>query len=179
MTDPIKSKSEEASSSQSYTDNKGRARWVRNDEVAAVVKQLGEYLIIGGYPEDHAKRYGQLAHTISRMPELIDTLAANKQLNSIAGVGGIITNYIEEIVRTGTTAKFKDDQYGALPPLSVLELTAINNLGAKTARMLYQDHAIGSMKSLCKALTEGQLTGIKGVGPKMIETIAKHCDDEC
>ena len=166
----------ETTGEQSYTDDKGRTRWHRNDEVAAVVKQLGEYLIIGGYPEDHAKRYGQLAHTISRMPELIDTLYKNEQLGTIAGVGGIITSYIEEIVRTGTTGKFKDHQYGKPPPLSVLELTAINNLGAKTARTLYQDQGIDSMKSLCKALAEGKLTGIRGIGPKMIESIAGLCD---
>ncbi len=162
-------------SNQSYTDEKGRTRWHRNDEVAAVIKQLGEYLIIGGYPEGHAKRYGQLAHTISRMPDLIDTLDENQQISTIPGVGGIITSYIEEIVRTGTTSKFNDDQYGKPPPLSVLELTAIKNLGAKTARMLYQDHAIDSLKSLCKAQSAGKLTGIKGIGPKMIETIASHC----
>ena len=163
------------SKSSSYKDAKGRKRWHRNDEVAAVVKQLGEYLIIGGYPEDHAKRYGQLAHTISRMPELIDTLEQNKQLNTIAGIGGTITGYLEEIIRTGTTSKFKDDQYGKPPPLSVLELTSIDNLGAKTARTLYQDHAIDSMKSLCAALNDGRLAGIKGIGPKMLEAIGKHC----
>ena len=158
-----------------YTDEKGRKRWHRNDEIGAVVKQLGEYLIIGGYPEDHAKRYAQLAHTISRMPDSIDTLAQNQQLSTIAGVGGTITGYLDEIVRTGTTEKFNDDQYGTPPPLSVLELTAINNLGAKTARTLYQDHAIDSLESLCSALKEGRLSGIKGIGPKMIETLSKHC----
>lgn len=164
-----------ASSHNSYTDDKGRKRWHRNDEVAAVVKQLGEYLIIGGYPEEHAKRYAQLAHTISRMPELIDSLAANQQLTTIAGVGGTITGYIDDIVNTGTTIKFQDDLYGQPPPLSVLELTSINNLGAKTARMLYQDHGIDSMKSLCNALKEGRLNTIKGIGPKMLTTIGSHC----
>jgi DNA polymerase (family 10) len=161
--------------SKPYTDAKGRTRWHRNDEVAAIVKQLGEYLIIGGYPEEHAKRYAQLAHTISRMPELIDTLAENDQLNSIPGVGGIITGYIDEIVRTGTTEKFNDDQYGTPPPLTVLELTTVDKLGAKTARTLYQDYGIDSMKALCVALNDGKLKGIKGIGPKMTDTIAGHC----
>jgi len=158
-----------------YTDEKGRTRWHRNDEIAGIVKQLGEYLIIGGYPEDHAKRYGQLAHTISRMPELIDTLAEEERLNSIPGIGGIITGYVDEIIRTGTTEKFNDNQYGDPPPLTVLELTAINKLGAKTARTLYQDHGIDSMHALCDALEQGRLKGIKGIGPKMIQTITELC----
>lgn len=162
---------------KSYKDAKGRKRWHRNDEVAATVKQLGEYLIIGGYPEDHAKRYGQLAHTISRMPELIDSLTENDQLNSIPGVGGTITGYIEEIVQTGTTDKFNDSQYGKPPPLTVLELTSIEKLGAKTARSLYQDHGIDSMNSLCAALADGRLKGIKGIGPKMLSTIGQRCSE--
>jgi len=159
-----------------YTDKKGRLRWVRNDEVAATVKQLGDYLIIGGYPEEHAKRYAQLAHTISRWPESIDKIAKADELDTLPGVGGVITGYLSEIVKTGTTEKFNDDQYGPPPPRSVLELTDIERLGAKTARMLYQEHKIDSMKSLCKAAGKGELKGIKGIGPKMLETINDLCD---
>jgi len=159
-----------------YKDAKGRTRWYRNDEVAATVKQLGDYLIIGGYPEEHAKRYAQLAHTISRWPESIDAIAANEQLNSLPGVGGVITGYLDEIITTGTTEKFNDDQYGKPPPRSVLELTSIERLGAKTAKMLYQDYGIDSLKALCSQLNSGKLAGIKGIGPKMRETIKRVCD---
>lgn len=159
-----------------YKDAKGRTRWYRNDEVAAIVKQLGDYLIIGGYPEEHAKRYAQLAHTISRWPESIDNIAANDQLNSLPGVGGVITGYLDEIINTGTTEKFNDDQYGKPPPRSVLELTSIERLGAKTARMLYQDHGIDSLNALCKQLNSGKLKGVKGIGPKMQDTIKQVCD---
>jgi len=159
-----------------YKDAKGRTRWVRNDEVGAIVKQLGDYLIIGGYPEEHAKRYAQLAHTISRWPESIDKIADAENLDSLPGVGGVITGYLDEIIRTGTTEKFNDDQYGTPAPRSVLELTSIERLGAKTARMLYQEHGIDSMKSLCKHAKLGKLKGIKGIGPKMLSTIDDLCN---
>ncbi len=158
-----------------YKDAKGRVRWIRNDEVGEIIKQLGDYLIIGGYPEEHAKRYAQLAHTISRWPESIDKIAKADALDSLPGVGGVITGYLDEIIRTGTTEKFNDNQYGEPPPRSVLELTSIERLGAKTARMLYQEHGIDSMKSLCKAAKKGQLKGIKGIGPKMLATIGEVC----
>lgn len=162
-------------SKKSYTDEKGRKRWVRNDEIAVVLKQLGEYLIIGGYPEAHAKRYAQLAHSVSRWPEPVDKLAKAEELNTIPGVGGVITGYLQEIILTGTTEKFNDDQYGKPPPRSVLELTAIERLGPKTARLLYQEHQISSLNALCKALGEGRLKGVKGLGPKMLATIAEQC----
>lgn len=160
---------------QKYKDAKGRTRWIRNDEVGGIVKQLGDYLIIGGYPEEHAKRYAQLAHTISRWPESIDKIATNENLDSLPGVGGVITGYLDEIIRTGTTEKFDDDQYGTPPPRSVLELTEIERLGAKTAKMLYQEHGIDSLKSLCKYAKAGKLVGIKGIGPKMLSTIDALC----
>ena len=160
---------------KTYRDDKGRTRWVRNDEVALVVKQLGDYLIIGGYPEDHAARYARIAHAISRWPECVDALARDGQLTEIPGVGGVITGYLTEIIETGTTEKFNDDQYGKPPPHSVLELTAIDRLGAKTARLLYQEHGIDSLKKLCAALEEGALDGVRGLGPKMRETISRHC----
>jgi len=165
-------------SKPSYQDQKGRTRWKRNDEIALVVKNLGDYLIIGGYPEQHAKRYAQLANTLSRWPEPVDELARNDQLNSIPGVGGVITGYIDEIVRTGTTAKFDDDQYGPPPPRTVLELTAIERLGAKTARLLYQSHGIDSLEKLCAAVKNGELSNTKGIGPKMLDTIRSHCKQE-
>ena len=158
-----------------YRDEKGRTRWIRNDEIAATVKQLGDFLIIGGYPEDHAKRYAQIAHTVSRWPESIDTLAVDDRLNEIPGVGGVITGYLQDIIATGTTDKFDDDQYGKPPPRSVLELTDIERLGAKTARTLYQEHGIDSLQHLCTALADGSLDGIRGIGPKMRDTLSKQC----
>ena len=175
MTDKLNNHSTTAGE-PCYIDKKGRKRWHRNDEVADVVKQLGDYLIIGGYPPAHAKRYARLAHTISRMPELVDALAETNQLESITGVGGTITGYLEEIVRTGTTAKFDDNQYGELPPRSVLELTSVHKLGAGTARVLYREHGIDSLQSLCQALADGRLAGIRGIGPTMLNTIRAQCD---
>lgn len=162
-------------SSKNYTDAKGRTRWTRNDEVAFVIKQLGEYLIIGGYPEAHAKRYAQLAHTISRWPELIDQMASTNRLEELPGVGGTITVYVQEIIDTGTTHKFDDDQYGSPPPRSVLELTTIERLGAKMAKRLYQDLGIDSLQQLCVALKQGRLDGFKGLGPKMKQAISEKC----
>lgn len=159
---------------KSYKDAKGRTRWKRNDDIAVIVKQLGEYLIIGGYPEEHAKRYAQIAHTISRWPTPVDKLAKDDDLNSLPGVDGVITGYLQEIIDTGTTAKFDDDQYGPPPPKTVLELTEIDRLGAKTARTLFQDHGIDSMKKLKQAAKSGDLNGIKGLGPKMLEKITQH-----
>lgn len=160
--------------SEPYTDEKGRPRWRRNDEIAELLKRLHDYLVIGGYPEDHAARYPRLAHTISRLPELLDTIRAEGRLGSIPGVGGTITTILEELLATGTCEKMRLHGEETGTPLSVLELTEIPRLGAKTAKLLYQEHGIDGLATLREALDEGRLDGAKGVGAKMIETMQAH-----
>ena len=83
-------------------------------------------------------------------------------------VPGIIGQYIG----TGTCDKW--DEWKNRTPESVLELTEIPGVGAKTARTLYRDHHIDGLKKLKKALDNDELTGVKGVGKKTIETMRRH-----
>lgn len=158
-----------------YKDEKGRVRWSRNDEIAKIVKQLGEFLIIGGYPENHAKRYAQLSYTISRWPESVEVMSSEDRLNELPGVGGVVASYVQEIVETGYTSKFEDDQYGNPPPRTVLEMTSVKGLGAKTVKTLYQEHGITSLNELCEFLDTGCIDQIKGIGMKTRDQILDRC----
>jgi hypothetical protein len=71
-------------SSPSYIDAKGRTRFHENDELAEQLKRLGQFLVVGGYPAQHAARYPKLAHTISRHPEpLRQIYEASSAISSI------------------------------------------------------------------------------------------------
>ena len=89
-----------AKQDQAYVDEKGRTRWRRNDQVAEYLKQLYDFLVIGGYEETHARRYPQLAYTISRHPGLIDQLHAEGRLAEIQGIGGVVAQIIGECIET-------------------------------------------------------------------------------
>jgi len=161
---------------ESYVDQKGRLRWRLNDEIGERLKQLGDFLIIGGYEESHAQRYGKLAHTISRYPESVARLHEEGRLKEIPGVGGTIAEIISELIKTGTCAKMED--WAKRVPKSVLELTAITGLGAKTIRTLYSQHGIESLSALKKALDRGVLDGVKGMGAKTIARMRRHVKAE-
>lgn len=160
----------------SYVDAKGRLRWHHNDKVAAQIKQLGDFLIIGGYEELHAKRYGKLAHTISRYPRSVVQLHKEGRLNEIPGVGATIAEIIGEFLRTGTCSKM--EQWADRVPRTVLELTAIPGLGAKTIRTLYAEHGIKSLNTLRKALDKGVLVGARGIGDKTVERIQRFITEQ-
>ena len=161
----------------SYIDEKGRTRWRCNDELARRLSQLYDLLVIGNYEESHASRYPRLAHTISRYPESIRTLQAEGRLSEIRGIAGVITNIVTELLENGTCRKMEvGDEYFTPPPRTVLELTEIPRIGAKTARMLYQDFGIDSLAKLERALRRGQLADVKGIGKGTIATIRKHLE---
>lgn len=162
---------------ETYTDSKGRTRWHCNDELAGKLKELYDYLVIGNYEESHAARYPRLAHTISRHEESIRVMAKEGRLTSINGVSKIIEKIITEILDKGSCSKMDEgDEYFTPPPRSVLELTKIPRLGAKTARTLYQEHGIDSLASLAKAIADDSIKDVKGVGKGMIKTMQEFID---
>ena len=155
-----------------YVDDKGRKRWHCNDELAEQLKRLYEFLVIGNYEESHAARYPRLAHAISRYPESVESLKAEGRLEEIPGVSKIIAGIICELVETGTCNKMeRGDEFFTPPPKSVLELTEVPRLGAKTAKLLFQEHGIDSMETLAKAAQDGSLEKIKGIGKSMVAAI--------
>lgn len=160
---------------QSYTDQKGRKRWRGNDRVADQIKGMGDYLIICGYDESHAKQYGRVAYTISRFPESVIQLYQEGRLNKIPGVGATIAGIIGEFLKTGTCAKM--EQWVHRVPKTVLELTEIPGLGAKTIRVLSRKYKIRSLKDLKTALEENKLQGIKGIGDKTLDTMRHYVSE--
>ena len=159
----------------SYTDQKGRPRWRRNDEIAEKLQQLHDILVIGGYEESHAARYPRLAYAISRHPESIVELHREGRLSTISGVGETIAEIIGEFIETGTCTKL--EEFAEHTPKTVLELTAIPKLGTKTAKALYDVLGVDSLASLSEALDEGKLEGFKGMGKKTLETMRQHISE--
>ena len=161
----------------SYKDAKGRERWSCNDALAQKLKELHDVLVIGNYEESHAARYPRLAHMISRHAESIEVMDAEGRIAQLPGVSEVIEEIISEFLATGTCRKMEfGDEFFSPPPRSVLELTKIPRLGAKTARTLYQEHGISSLRDLGEALEEGRLAEVKGIGKGMEEAIRRSID---
>lgn len=150
----------------SYIDEKGRTRWHRNDEMGLRLKELGEFLVIGGYEESHAARYPKLAHAVSRYPESVVTMHREGRLREIPGIGETIAGIVGEILDTGTCRKI--EEWAEHTPKSVMELTALPGLGAKTIKLLYQEMGIVDLATFRKALEAGRFDGVKGLGPKTL-----------
>jgi len=137
-----------------------------NLEMANRLRDLRDFLIIAGYEESHATRYTQIARTIEKMPEPIMDLHVEHRLTEIPQVGKLIAQYMKEIIRDGVSSKQLEWEKEA--PISVLELVRVPGLGAKTARMLWQEFQISTLAQLQQRVTTDP---IPGIGPKLTAAI--------
>lgn len=163
-----------------YTDAKGRTRWKCNDHLAELLKDLHAYLVIGDYDESHAARYPRLAHLISRHPISVKELHRTGTLTSLPGVSSTIETIIEQFIERGTCDKMLyGDEFFTPPPLSVLEMIRIPRLGAKTAKLLYQDYGIASLAALKDFARSGDLLTVPGVGKSMVDRVLSYQPASC
>jgi len=140
-----------------------------NLELANHLRDLRDFLIIGGYEESHAFRYTQISRYIEKMPEDVNVLKAEGRLTDIPGVGKLVKLYIKEILEDGISSKQLEWEQSV--PITVLDLIHIPGLGVKTARRLYSEHGVYSLAALKLALESGTLDEIGGIGPKLKDAI--------
>ena len=161
---------------EQFVDDAGHLRWKRNTELAAHLRRLHDYLLIGGYPESHAKRYGRLALEIDQLGESVALVEKEGRLKRIPGVGPDIANMITEFLKKGTTSKY--EWWKRETPESVLDLLSISGFGVKTVRMLYMVYAIKSLADLRRAVDDGTLDGVRGIGPRTLANVRRYLDEQ-
>lgn len=92
-----------------------------------------------------------------------------KGLKTIPGVGEGIAHHIETLLKGKDFlehAKFRKKY-----PIELLALTSIENVGAKTAKTLYQKLKVRNLQDLEKAALAGKISNLPGFGKKSEENI--------
>src|SRR5437868_9870381 len=91
------------------------------------------------------------------------------KLCEIEGIGKGSQQIIEEFVETGKSSVF--EEIAASVPKGLVPLMSIEGLGPKTINLLWKERNITSLDDLVKALDDGSLKTLKGIGEKKITTI--------
>lgn len=142
---------------------------VENAALAQKLRELYDFLVIAGYEEGHATRYLKIARYIEKMPESAEVMMREHRLTEIPGVGKLVAQYMREIIQDGKSSK--QTEWEATAPYSVIEMTTVPGLGAKTARRLFAEKGITSLAGLKQALEAGHLDDFSGLGPKLRQAI--------
>ena len=160
---------------ETYIDYKDRLRCHLNDKVANELKAISDLVLISGKDERISTRCSRAYRDISRHDEPIDKVAASGRLIITFALSKGVAAMVEEFLESGSITFRKELEEEV--PGTVLELCEIPWVGGKTVRMLYQDRGIDSLAALEKALDDGKLDSVKGIGKKTINTMRQHIEN--
>jgi DNA polymerase (family 10) len=142
---------------------------MRNAEIAAALTELGTLYELDGANRFRVIAYQEAARVIRQSPVSVEELALAGKATELPGVGNTLQEKIVALSETGeipAAAKLK-----AKFPASLIEVTRIPGLGAKTVRKLYDELGIASLDELRAAAEDEQIRTLKGLGPKAEENV--------
>jgi DNA polymerase (family 10) len=140
-----------------------------NAEIAAALDELGVLYELDGAVKYRVLAYGAAAKAIRESPVSVAELAAEGRATEIPGVGKTLAEKIDALLETGeipAAVKLK----AKFPP-TLIEVTRVPGMGAKTARRLYDELGIASMEDLKEAAEGQKIRELKGLGPKVEENV--------
>ena len=90
-----------------------------------------------------------------------------EKLKDVPGIGEGMAQKIEEYLKTGKISKFEEVKKGISDEL--IAIMDIPGMGPKTLAMLHKEKGIGNLSQLEKAVEDGSLIGLPGIGEKKVE----------
>ena len=140
-----------------------------NAEIAAALDELGVLYELDGAVKYRVLAYGTAAKAIRESPVSVADLAAAGRATEVPGVGKTLAEKIDALIETGeipAAVKLK-----AKYPPSLIEVTRVQGLGAKTARRLFEELGVATLDDLRKAAEEQRIRELKGLGEKVEENV--------
>jgi DNA polymerase (family X) len=142
---------------------------MRNAEIAAALRELGILYELDGADRFRVLAYREAARTVAESPVSIEQLAEEGRLTELPAVGKTLAGKIETLIETGSIPSA--DKLKAKFPATLVEVTRVPGLGAKTARRIYDELGVENLTQLKDAAEQGRISGIRGLGPKTEENI--------
>lgn len=139
--------------------------------MASLLYDMSELLEIKGENTFKIRAYARAARAIEGLTEDIETIAAEKRLKEIQGVGESIAEKIEEYLSTGKLEAYEELKKQV--PRELHELLKIPGIGPKTVQFLHREFGIKSVEELENAAKHHTLRRLKGFGATKEENIIK------
>ena len=142
-----------------------------NQEIADLFANLAALMELKGENTFKVIAFQKVSRIVREMNFDLRECLRNNTLCEIEGIGKSSQQIIEEYINSGKSTVF--DEMAASVPKGLVPLLSIEGLGPKTIHLLWEQKGITSLDELEKAIQSGSIKGIKGIGDRKIETIAK------
>lgn len=148
---------------------------IENDEVAAILQEIGDMLEIRGEMRFKVRAYHRAAASLRALAEDVNKALAEDRLEQIPAIGRGLAQKIAELLTTGKMAFYEDLKEAV--PTQILELMRIPGLGPKKAKLLYETLGVTTIDELEQAIEEHKLRALKGMTGKTEENILRGIGD--
>lgn len=140
-----------------------------NHELADVFARMSSVMQIKGENQFKAIAFAKVGRILNDMAFDVRKCVEDNTLCDMEGIGSSSQKIIEEYVKTGRSVDH-DELLASVPP-GLLEMLHIPSMGPKTIAQLWNDRNITNIADLVKAIDDGKLEGLKGIGEKKIQAI--------
>ena len=145
-----------------------------NAQIAEAFSELGVLYELDGADRFRVNAYRDAAKTMRQCPVSIAELTRAGKVTELPGIGKTSEEKIKAFLDTGTIPSA--EKLKAKFPATLVEVTRIPGLGAKTARRLFDEIGVASMDDLREAVADQRIRAMKGLGPKAEENIAAQLE---
>src|SRR5512137_1121266 len=142
---------------------------MKNKELADLFGRMADILEFKGENPFKISAYRRASRILGDLTQDVEEIAERDELREVPGIGEGISDKIVEYLKTGKVAKFEEARKDVSDDL--IAIMDIPGMGPKTLAMLHREKGIGSLSELEKAVNDGSLVGLPGMGEKKVENI--------
>jgi len=147
-----------------------------NAQIAAAFEELGDLYELDGAIVHRVAAYRAAAKAAREATVSVAVLARQGRATELKGIGKTLQEKIVDLAETGTIPAA--ERLRAKFPPGLVDLTHLPGLGAKRARLLYDELGVDSLEALREAALAQRIRGVRGLGPKLEERILEALADE-
>jgi DNA polymerase (family X) len=137
--------------------------------IADALEELGDLYELDGAIVHRVLAYRAAAKTIRETSLSVAALAREGRATELPAIGNTLQEKILALLDTGTIPAA--EKLRAKFPSGVIAITRLPGLGPKRARLLYSELGIDSLAKLREAALHQQLRTVRGLGPKLEESV--------
>ncbi len=142
---------------------------MNNDQVAAVLEEIGVLLELKGENPFKTRAYHNAARVVEGLSEPLSRIIAEHRLAGLQGFGEALQSKVATLVTTGALP-YHDELKASVPP-GLVEMLHLPGVGPKKVRKLHDELGLDSVEKLEAACRAGQVAALAGFGEKSQQKI--------
>jgi DNA polymerase (family 10) len=149
-----------------------------NVEIARVLDEVADLLEIIGQNPFRIRAYRTASRTVGALAEQATKIVARDPaaLSELPGIGKDLAGKIAELATTGDLAIHRELLLEV--PASLAVMMRVGGVGAKRAKLFYEELALRSLDDLECAARDGKLRELRGIGEALEKRILQGCAEE-